>query len=347
MNYYGYIGLSDENTLQWIFLNDRLIYYPLILKLIKIAFEKKLRLSKSNWQDLRKKNMFIIIFLTFSQKTFTFAMKMKRENEKRYIMFYNTQKILNNIRNSVFKCLAEQITNYTAIPYSHGKLVKQIRLKSKRFIFHGDINTRNKNLTSLGQKNIMIGSKRRKTVPSIVTNYASFNEWHKKYNNVKSINHYKAKYTEKEKHLLNNIEHQTENIFTKHTKLYEKAFMDKIYNNFDKVQKICVNSIANNSTEFDKYYDKNHYKNSNNCAEISSPVSVWSNWSYYTNEKKCNSSKNINNTFSKNNTHSQELFKYVKQFDFLPQKLCNLLQYRVKLTNIQCLNSPNNMISRK
>jgi len=348
MNYHGYIGLSDENTLQWIFLNDRLIYYPLILKLIKIAFKKKLRLSvnqKSNWQDLRKKNIFILIFLTFSQKTFTFAIK----NEKRYAMFYDTQKILNNIRNSVFKCLAEQITNYTAIPYSHGKLTKQKHLRSKRSIFHNDMNKRNKNLTPLmKQKNVMIDSKknlRRKAISSIVTNH--FDECHNKYNNIKSINHYIAKYTKKEKYLLNSIEHQTENIFTKHAKLYEKAFRDKIYNNVDKVQK-TVNSVANNSIEFDNNYDKNHDNNSNNCVEISSSLSVWSNWSYYTyNEKECNSSRNINNTFSKNNMHSQELFKYIKQFDFLPRKLCNLLQYRVKLTNIQCLNSPNNMVSRK
>jgi DNA mismatch repair ATPase MutL len=348
MNYHGYIGLSDEDTLQWIFLNDRLIYYPLILKLIKVAFKKKLRLSvnqKSNWQDLRKKNMFILIFLTFSQKTFTFAV----ENEKRYAMFYDTQKILNNIRNSVFKCLAEQITNHTAIPYSHGKLARQItHLKSKRSAFRNDMNKRNKNLTPLmKQKNFMIDSKRRKAVSSIVPNHVHFDECHNKHNKIKSINHYIAKYTKKERYLLNSIEHQTENIFTKHTELYEKAFRDKIYNNVNKVQKSFANSIANNCMEFDKNYDKNHYNNSNNSVEISSPLSVWSNWSCYTNEKECNSSRNINDTFSKNNMHCQELFKYIKQFDFLPRKLCNLLRYRVKLTNIQCLNSPNNTISRK
>ncbi|XP_018302163.1 DNA mismatch repair protein Mlh3 [Mycetomoellerius zeteki] len=72
-NYHGYVGLSDKNAMQWIFLNHRPIYCPLILKLIKIVFKEKLNLfsdQKSNARDPYDENVFILFFLTFSQKEF-------------------------------------------------------------------------------------------------------------------------------------------------------------------------------------------------------------------------------------------------------------------------------------
>ncbi|KYM85164.1 DNA mismatch repair protein Mlh3 [Atta colombica] len=101
-NYHGYVGLSDKNAMQWIFLNHRPIYCPLILKLIKIVFEEKLNLfsdQKSNARDPYDENVFILFFLTFSQKEFTHI----TENGK--IMFYDMQKVLNTVKNCAFEYL--------------------------------------------------------------------------------------------------------------------------------------------------------------------------------------------------------------------------------------------------
>jgi len=114
-NYYGYVGLCDKNAMQWIFLNHKPICCPFILKLIKIVFKERLNLfsdQESNTSDSHDENIFILFFLTFSQKKFTFV----NENGKRYIMFYDIQKILNTIKNCAFKCLAE-LTVSTVTPY--------------------------------------------------------------------------------------------------------------------------------------------------------------------------------------------------------------------------------------
>ncbi|XP_026830130.1 DNA mismatch repair protein Mlh3 [Ooceraea biroi] len=346
MSYHGYIGLSDENTAQWIFLNHKLIYCPLILKLIEASFKRKLRLSinqETNRQDLRNKNIFILIFLTFSPKTFTFV----TENEKRYVMFYDMQKILNNIKNSVFKCLTEQIKDRTA-PYScETQLVKQIYLKSERPILHNDINARNKSLTSLmkerkikeREKVVTIAIKRKKiTSASIVNNY--FDKQYNKNCNIEAI----SCCAEKGKNMSNSIQHQTRSMSAERTELYEKEVTDNAYNNVDKMQTNFTNSVTNDSIGFHKSYDYNN--DNNNDFVKSSPLSVWSNWTYYTNKGERNSSGNVNAFSKKNNVQKQKLFECTKQFDFLPRKLYNLLhlRHRAKLTNVQRLNSPTSAI---
>ncbi|XP_050447023.1 DNA mismatch repair protein Mlh3-like [Cataglyphis hispanica] len=101
-------------------------------------------------------------------------------------------------------------------------------------------------------------------------------------------------------------------------------------NDFIKSRKIC------------NYHDGND----NDFGNMISPLSEWSNWSYHTNNRECNSAKNISDKFSKKDIRFQRLFNYTDQFHFLPRKLHGLLRHRhVKLTNVKCINSPNNTIS--
>ncbi|XP_014468583.1 PREDICTED: DNA mismatch repair protein Mlh3-like [Dinoponera quadriceps] len=102
--YHGYIGLSEKNAMQCIFLNHRLISCSFILKLIIDDFKKCLDVSfRSKFND---KNIFILFFLTLKKHEFTFT----TENGKKLLMFHDMQKILNSIKACAFKCTTEGIT---------------------------------------------------------------------------------------------------------------------------------------------------------------------------------------------------------------------------------------------
>ncbi|KYM98135.1 DNA mismatch repair protein Mlh3, partial [Cyphomyrmex costatus] len=171
-NYHGYVGLSDKSAMQWIFLNHRPICCPFIVKLIKIVFKEKLNLfsyQKSDARDSYDENVFILFFLTFSQKEFTCV----TENEKECIMFYDTQKILNTIKNCAFQCLAEKAT-ISATPYlCKTQLLKQIYLKTEKSVFVNDIN-KCKNVTSSMKSRMLMLERRKITSTIISTKY--FNE---------------------------------------------------------------------------------------------------------------------------------------------------------------------------
>lgn len=337
---HGYVGLSDENAMQWIFLNHKPICYPLLLRLIKIAFKERLNLfpdQESNARDPCDKNMFILFFLTFSQKEFTFV----TESGKRYIMFYDMRKILNIIKNCVFKCLGEEATAVSAItPYSRKtQLLKRIYLKSERSVFSYNINGR-KNITSSMMKKKIVGFKRKQITSVIIANY--FNKQHKECNN-ESIKYY----TDKTDNVLNNIHCQIASI--RHTNFCEdKAVKKPVYNGVDKMQSGSMNfDTKDNSTKSDQAYNY-HDGNNNNFKSTISPLSEWSNWTYYTNNKKRDPARNMNEMSSENDIRYRQFFESNNQFDFLPRKLHCLLQRRhVKLTNVKYFNSPNDTIPCK
>ncbi|KAG5336580.1 MLH3 protein, partial [Acromyrmex charruanus] len=118
--------------------------------------------------------------------------------------------------------------------------------------------------------------------------------------------------------------------------------MKKMHNDIYKTQGNSMNfDIANNSIKSDTICcDSN---NNNHTINMISPLSEWSNWTYYTNNKKRDTTRNI---FPENDEHFRQFFeRNNNQFDFLPRKLYGLLQHRhVKLTNVKCFNSPNDTI---
>lgn len=338
VNYHGYVGLCDKNVVQWIFLNHRLIYCPLILKLIKIAFENRNDLSSNrefNAQDLHDKNLFILLFFTLSPREFIFF----SENGKRHVMFYDMQKILSNIKNCTFKCLTEETTNCVAAlsDLCETQLLKQIHLKAEGSIFNNNINGYNKNAISLkGKKIVTIGVKRKRITSTIVTNKRHNNE----NNNMNIIN-----CAEEENNVLNS---QINIASPKHTKLCKNKITKKIQNDIDRTPTTFTNLATTNDFIKSRKICNYHDGNDNDFGNMISPLSEWSNWSYHTNNRECNSAKNISDKFSKKDIRFQRLFNYTDQFHFLPRKLHGLLRHRhVKLTNVKCINSPNNAISRK
>lgn len=306
---------------QWIFLNHRPIHCPLILKVIKIAFEERCGLFSnrgSNMQDLRDKNMFIIFFFKLSPTEFTFV----NENGKRHVIFYNMHKILNDIKNCIFKCLANETKICAAISdfYETQPLLKQVYLKFK-----------NKNITK-ENKVATIGLKRKRITSTIVIN----KRLNKESNNMKVVD-YEAE---------ENINSQIDIASTKHTNLYEDN-IKKIYNNVNKTPSFTNLAATNDFIESRKTCNY-HDDNDNDFGNMISPLSEWSNWSYYTNNKQRDSAKNVSDKIFQKDIHFPRFFNYADQFDFLPRKLHGLLRHRhVKLTNVKCFDSPNNTISRK
>lgn len=318
VNYHGYVGLFDRNEAQWIFLNHRSIYCPLISKLIKTAFKERNDLSSnqgSSAQDLRNKNMFIIFFFILSPREFTFF----NEDGRRHVMLYNIQKILNNIKNCTFKCLEETtICAAASSDLRETKPLKQMQLKSEEFIFNNK-NNENKNIISLKENKIVVkrSLKRKKITSTIVTKRCN-----KEANNMKIIN-----FAEEKNIILNS---QIDVASTKHTNNYEDKITKKIHSN--KSHKTC----------------KDHDGNNNDFGHAISPLSEWSNWSYHTNNKEYNSAKNVFDKVSKKDMNFQRLLNCTDRFNFLPRKLHGLLRHRhVKLTNVKHFDSPNNTISRK
>lgn len=144
-NYHGYIGVSGKNAKQWLFLNHRPICCPLVLKLIKIAFRERIRKSVA-------RDTFVLFFITLAQDEFTCFI----ENGRRYVMFRDLRRILNNIKSCVFKCLAENAAG-------------QLHLEPEKIRNTND--GRNKSVAAWsGRKFVMIGVKRKKIASTIAIN---------------------------------------------------------------------------------------------------------------------------------------------------------------------------------
>ncbi|XP_025159457.1 uncharacterized protein LOC109504700 [Harpegnathos saltator] len=331
MNYHGYVGLSDKNAMQCIFLNYRLINCSFILKLIITDFTEKFNLSscqKFNGQDLQDKNIFILFFLTLTQDEFEFI----TENGKKLLMFRDVRKILNNIKACSFKLVAKETTIPAGTTYSRDtQLLKQIHLRLETSIFNNTCG-RSKNITPLtrGHKIIITGIKRKMTTSNIVTTY--FNKRWNRSDDIKATDHQSnkldiacAKYKKSRESQLTKKSH---------------IDVDKNINSSHKTQTHCRN-LAIESNSADKIGDDRNSKNDDFASDISL-CSEWSDWSYCSNNKEANSVRNVQDTFSKTDERYQRLFEYTRQFNFLPQKLYRLLQYRQdKITNVKHINDPN------
>lgn len=325
VKYHGYIGLCNRNEENWIFLNHRLIYCPLILKLIKTAFKERIDLS-SNLQDLHDKHMFVIFFFILSPREFTFFNK----DGKRHVMFYDMQKILNNIKNCTFKCLAEETTIFAAAlsDLRETRPLTQMQLNSKDSISNSKINEYNKNVISLKENKVVAFNLKRKRITStIVTN----KRHNKETSNMKIVNFAEGNIV---------LNSQVDIASTKHTNnLCEGKITKKIYSNVDGTSATFTNLAATNNFVESRETCNDHDGKDFGKDFAISPLSEWSDWNYDTSDKDKVSKKDIN---------FQRLLNCTDRFNFLPRKLHGLLRHRhVKLTNVKRFDSPSNTISRK
>ncbi|XP_011882577.1 PREDICTED: DNA mismatch repair protein MLH3-like isoform X3 [Vollenhovia emeryi] len=247
-NYHGYVGLSEKNAVQGIFFNHRPICCPLILKSIKIAFKERLNLfsdQESNAHDSYDDNMFILFFLTLPQKQFTSI----TENGERCIVFHDMRKILNTIKNCVFKCLAQEATVSAVTPdlcktqllkRLHLKrfYLKRLYLKSEKSVFLNDIDGRKTVKSSvIKNKVVTIGCKRRKITSTIITNYRN------KQHNIEKIKYY----INKRKNILKSIYCHVAS--TKRTNLCKDKIVNKMHNSVEKMQESSTNLCTVDKSE--------------------------------------------------------------------------------------------------
>lgn len=304
VNYHGYVGLSDRNETQWIFLNDRSIYCPLISRLIKTAFEERSDLSSnrgSSAQDLHDKNMFVIFFFTLSPREFTFF----NEAGRRRVMLYNTQKILSDIKNCTFKCLEGTTICAAAPPDLRETRPSKRMLELKSESTRNEISEFNKNIISLKENKIALELKRKRIASTIVVG----KRLNKETSNMKIVN-----FAEEKKIVLNG----RANIDSMKRDNYEDKITKTIHDN-----------------------ESRGTYNERDGNAISS-LSEWSSWSYCANNKEYNSAKIVFDKVSKKSTNFQRLFNRTDRFNFLPRKLHGLLRHRhVKLTNVKHSDSPN------
>ncbi|XP_020282763.1 DNA mismatch repair protein Mlh3-like isoform X2 [Pseudomyrmex gracilis] len=148
-NYNGYIGVSEKNAKQWLFLNHRPICCPLVLKLIKIAFRERIR----KFVARGARDMFVLFFIALAPDEFTCF----TENGRRYVMFCDLRRILNNIKSCVFKCLAEKGP------------ARQLHLEPE--IIKDDVNDGPKRSVAAlrGKKFVIVGVKRKKVTTTVAT----------------------------------------------------------------------------------------------------------------------------------------------------------------------------------
>ncbi|XP_011257759.3 uncharacterized protein LOC105252183 [Camponotus floridanus] len=329
VKYHGYVGLSNRTEEHWIFLNHRSIYCPLISKLIKTVFKKRINLSSnqgSNLQDLHDKNMFVIFSFILSPREFTFF----NEDGKRHVIFYDMQKILNDIKNCTFKCLKETAI-FAAVPSDlrETRSLTQMQLNSKDSISDNKINEYNKNVTSLKENKVVAFNLKRKRITStIVTN----KRHNKETNNMKIIN-----FAEEGNIVLNS---QIDIASTEHTNnLCEGKITKEIYSNIDGTSATFTNLAATNNFVESRETCNDHDGKDFGKNSAISPLSEWSDWNYDTSDKDQVSKRDIN---------FQRLFNCIDRFNFLPRKLHGLLRHRhVKLTNVKRFDSPSNTISPK
>ncbi|XP_029170743.1 uncharacterized protein LOC114940311 [Nylanderia fulva] len=235
------------------------------------------------------------------------------------------QKILNDINNCVFKCLTEE-TKICAAAISNLHVTQPSKhLKFEESIFN-KMNGYNKNLK--GNKVITIGLKRKKITSTIATN----NKRPNKENDNMKITDCAAE---------GNINNQ---IDIASTNLCEGKITKKIHNNVNRTPASFINFAATNDC-IESRKTCNYHDNDNDSENMISPLSEWSNWSYYTNNRQRDSARNISDKIFQKDIHFPRFLNYIDQFDFLPRKLHGLLRHRhVKLTNVKSFDSPNNTI---
>ncbi|XP_076662565.1 DNA mismatch repair protein MutL [Halictus rubicundus] len=129
----AFIGLANtkSNALQYIFLNNRPVHCPLILRMISAAFVGRLRCfaRATHHQIPKRKSIFILLFISCREYIFTM------ENRKRTLILPSVQNLFLAIQNDIMNIFFNNTT-----PLSNS-LANNVR-KSNHLIY-GCINGRN------------------------------------------------------------------------------------------------------------------------------------------------------------------------------------------------------------
>ncbi|XP_017891827.1 DNA mismatch repair protein Mlh3-like [Ceratina calcarata] len=102
IKFHAYIGLTNSTSIQYIFLNNKLVSCPLILQVISAVFTNSLKFigKEQNLEiSLRRRRIFILLFI-MCEAEYVFTID---ENQKRILIFRNIQNFLHRIKNKIVR----------------------------------------------------------------------------------------------------------------------------------------------------------------------------------------------------------------------------------------------------
>ncbi|XP_035723634.1 DNA mismatch repair protein Mlh3-like isoform X2 [Vespa mandarinia] len=350
IQYHGYIGLikTKEKALHYIFLNNRPVYCTTIINTILDYFIQHLSYHM-RMCNVSKETIFFMFFINCP----TTEVIVTTKNDKRFMLLYKTRDVLDSVRqfiNNIFldECFIKQLYEY--IQFHIPKRIQKINKSAESQKVH--------NVLPLCLYKVDRLEKIHKTKKSILYNtninhnpitvfytkygmflYESIKQGRSVENYIIDIKHLKTGTFTKKKQKLQNINYNCNQYCS------EENITSNIPNNFNSKENVeyinCVNSNSINNVEqtLSDAKQKHNIEKTVHVEDYNCSLSEWSDWSYHTNKVKSDKIE-MQNTLYKLKNKNESIEKYYKVFDFLPQKLNNLVQFRpIKLIKTPSFNS--------
>ncbi|KAF7385058.1 hypothetical protein HZH66_012144 [Vespula vulgaris] len=334
IQYHGYIGMikTEKKALHYIFLNNRPVYCTTIINTILDYFIQHL----------------------------TTEVVVTTKNDKRFMLLYKIRDVLDSVRqfiNSIFldEFFIKQLYEYIQfhIPKQVQKIDKSVESQKVHNVLPLYLKVDHLKKNHKTKKSILYNTNiNHNPITVFYTKYGMFlyesiKQGRSIENYIIDIEHLKTDTFIKKRQKLQNINYNCNQY------CFEENITSNISNNFDSKENIeyinCVNPNSNNtianieqtlSAKQEHDIEKTDHVEDYNCS-----LSEWSDWSYHTNEVK-NDGIEVQNTLSKLKKKNESIKKYYKVFDFLPQKLNNLVQFKaIKLIKTPSFNNIDTSIS--
>ncbi|KAK2580622.1 hypothetical protein KPH14_007734 [Odynerus spinipes] len=361
IQYHGYFGLikNQENAVHYIFLNNRPVYCSTIINTILDYFIQNLSLHLETY-NVTKEMIFLIFFINCPSTEFVVTTR----NDKRFVLLYKVRDILDSIRHYINNIFLNEFFLEKLCEYIQYHMPKQVQKINKTMEFQ-----KVHDILPLFFYELDFFHKNHKTKKSILyntnINHNPITVFCTKY----GMNIYESKREKSSEgnyiiDMLCNIPHvktKQNIIFNQDQHCFEKDNLANISNNFTRyfslqeniehancVNETSMNIMINQDTNFltkeeyieleknldqlEKSQELHIPKYNSYVKDYSCSLSEWSDWSYHSNLAN-------NCTISKLKRTCENIEKYTF-FDFLPQKLNNLLKFKsIKLTEAPSLNS--------
>ncbi|XP_047364016.1 DNA mismatch repair protein Mlh3-like isoform X4 [Vespa velutina] len=335
IQYHGYIGLikTEEKALHYIFLNNRPVYCTTIINTILDYFIQHLSYHMRMY-NVNKETIFFMFFINCP----TTEVVVTTKNDKRFMLLYKTRDVLDSVRqfiNNIFldECFIKQLYEY--IQFHIPKRIQKIDKSAESQKVH--------NVLPLCLYKVDHLEKIHKTKKSILyntnINHNPITVFYTKYG---MFLYESIKQGRSVENYIIDIEHLKTGTFTKKKQKLQNINISNNFNSKENVEHInCVNSNSINNVEqtLSGAKQKHNIEKTDHVEDYNCSLSEWSDWSYHTNKVKSDKIE-MQNTLYKSKNKNESIEKYYKVFDFLPQKLNNLVQFRpIKLIKTPSFNS--------
>ncbi|KAL2711698.1 DNA mismatch repair protein Mlh3-like [Vespula squamosa] len=357
IQYHGYIGMikTKEKALHYIFLNNRPVYCTTIINTILDYFIQHL----SYYMRICNVSKEMIFFMFFINCTTT-EVVVTAKNDKRFMLLYKIRDVLDSVRqfiNNIFldeffiKRLYEYIQFH--IPKQVQKIDKSVESQKVHNVLPLYLKVDHLEKIHKTKRSILYNTNiNHNPITVFYTKYGMFlyesiKQGKSVENYIIDIKHLKTGTFIKKKQKLQNISYNCNQYY------FEENITSNISNNFDSKENIeytnCMNpnsiDIMTNVEQTLSAKEEHNIEKTDHVEDYNCSLSEWSDWSYHTNKVKDDEIE-MQNTHSKLKKKNGSIKKYYKVFDFLPQKLNNLVQFKpIKLIKTPSFNNIDTSIS--